>query len=285
MFEEAGIPTSEFSNTYGLMSLGGIPKPGWRAFQLLHLHAGTLRHAVTVTEHPPNPPMPPPPPIAPVCHTLNGLNLSANPSAVAHHQDSWATTAATAGACCALCQNTSLCAFWTWAGHHQRESPSEQPAPAEPAAEAAIESIAAPAPSCGSLGNLTNLTANPSVRSLGHHQPSWFIPTANAAACCATCQNTTDCAAWSFAAVGWERMPAKRCYLKLSDALRSPSLDGSMVSGTVRAPAPPPGPGPRPPPGPHPPGPPGPPGPPASDPKCWLKTNNFIHSPATDSSM
>ena len=75
VFEEAGIPPAEFTNTYGLMSLGGIPKPGWRAFQLLHQHAGASRHPVTVTEHTPDPPVPPPPPVPAVCHTIPGLNL------------------------------------------------------------------------------------------------------------------------------------------------------------------------------------------------------------------
>ncbi len=50
VFEEAGMPAEEFdkpSNTgWGLLSASGIPKPIYRAFQLLH-QAGTERHRVT----------------------------------------------------------------------------------------------------------------------------------------------------------------------------------------------------------------------------------------------
>ena len=296
-FPQAGIPTTEFSNTYGLMSFGGIPKPGWRAFQLLHQHAGTFRVPVAVTEHPPDPPTPPPVPVAPVCRYAPGINFSANPSAVPHHQDSWATTAATAGDCCDLCRNASNCAFWTWAGHQQQGAISssgssgaaagagdrqhmEQRTPLAAHANTALIDARASAASCGP-GNLSNLTANPSIGSMGHHQPSWFVLTGDAAECCGACVNATDCAAWSFSAVKWGKLPAKRCYLKRSDAVQSPSLDGSMVSGTLRPPAP----SPPKPPSPSPPSPSPSPPRPRGDPKCWLKLNNWTHSAATDSSM
>ena len=64
--EEGGLPTTEFTNQFGLKTLHGIPKPAWRAFQLAHEHAGELRLPLTVTEHrpppPPPAPVPPPPP-------------------------------------------------------------------------------------------------------------------------------------------------------------------------------------------------------------------------------
>jgi xylan 1,4-beta-xylosidase len=47
VFEEQEIPKTEFFNTethqphYGCMTLHGIKKPVWRAFELLHTHAGT----------------------------------------------------------------------------------------------------------------------------------------------------------------------------------------------------------------------------------------------------
>ena len=49
IFEENSLPRTEFHPVgasypqphYGLMSLHGVPKPGWRAFQFLHTHAGT----------------------------------------------------------------------------------------------------------------------------------------------------------------------------------------------------------------------------------------------------
>ena len=50
VFEEGGFPTSEFTNIYGLMTAHGIPKPGWRGFQLLN-EAGDTRVPVSVTAH------------------------------------------------------------------------------------------------------------------------------------------------------------------------------------------------------------------------------------------
>jgi hypothetical protein len=50
VFEEGGLPTTEFQDIYGLMTYHGIPKPGWRAFQLLHSHAGTHRVPTTVSK-------------------------------------------------------------------------------------------------------------------------------------------------------------------------------------------------------------------------------------------
>ena len=191
VFEEAGIPTSEFTNTYGLMSLGGIPKPGWRAFQLLHQHAGTLRHPVTVTEHAPDPPVPPPPPVPPVCVPIPGMNFSMNPSAVPHHQDSWATNADTAGDCCDLCRNYSDCAFWTWAGwpvgwHTPEQQLRQLTQVVEGSTDASMP--LQDLPGCGgAVGNSTNLTLNPSIQSLGHHQPQWYESTPTAGACCEAC--------------------------------------------------------------------------------------------------
>ena len=40
VFEEGGLPRVEFKNVYGLMTVHGVPKPAWRAFELLHQHAG-----------------------------------------------------------------------------------------------------------------------------------------------------------------------------------------------------------------------------------------------------
>ena len=48
VFEEGGLPLIEFKNIYGMMSIGGIPKPAWRAFQLLHEHAGDTRLPVII---------------------------------------------------------------------------------------------------------------------------------------------------------------------------------------------------------------------------------------------
>ena len=40
----------EFSDVYGLMTFHGVPKPGWRAFALLHSHAGALRLPTVVSQ-------------------------------------------------------------------------------------------------------------------------------------------------------------------------------------------------------------------------------------------
>merc|ERR1712232_1112262 len=40
VFEEGALPTKEIDGTFGLLSLHGVPKPGWTAFALLHKHAG-----------------------------------------------------------------------------------------------------------------------------------------------------------------------------------------------------------------------------------------------------
>ena len=32
VFEEGGLPREEFKDVYGLMSVRGLRKPGWRAF-------------------------------------------------------------------------------------------------------------------------------------------------------------------------------------------------------------------------------------------------------------
>ena len=33
VFEEGGLPDKELANTFGMITLRGIPKPAWRAFQ------------------------------------------------------------------------------------------------------------------------------------------------------------------------------------------------------------------------------------------------------------
>jgi len=48
VFEEGGFPRKEFSGTYGAMTVHGVPKPAWRAFELLHKHGGPLRLPVVV---------------------------------------------------------------------------------------------------------------------------------------------------------------------------------------------------------------------------------------------
>ena len=49
VFEEGGLPLIEFKDVYGMMSVRGIPKPAWRAFELLHSHAGDHRLHTTLS--------------------------------------------------------------------------------------------------------------------------------------------------------------------------------------------------------------------------------------------
>lgn len=49
IFEEGGLPKTEFSNIYGAMTFHGIPKPVWRAFELLHSHAGSRQVPAVVS--------------------------------------------------------------------------------------------------------------------------------------------------------------------------------------------------------------------------------------------
>ena len=49
VFEEGGMPRIEFKDVYGAMSVHGVPKPAWRAFQLLHTHAGDRRLPVAIS--------------------------------------------------------------------------------------------------------------------------------------------------------------------------------------------------------------------------------------------
>jgi xylan 1,4-beta-xylosidase len=69
IFEEDSIPDNEFRKMpygdagdsqphYGAMSLHGVPKPVWRAFQLLHAHAGTHLINTTAVTHGTSTPLP-----------------------------------------------------------------------------------------------------------------------------------------------------------------------------------------------------------------------------------
>ena len=52
VFEEGGLPRVEFKNVYGMMTMNGIPKPAWRAFEALHTFAGDLRLSTTLGAQP-----------------------------------------------------------------------------------------------------------------------------------------------------------------------------------------------------------------------------------------
>ncbi len=51
IFEEVSLPSAPYHGGFGLLNLYGIPKPTYRAFELLH-HLGQERLPVELTEHP-----------------------------------------------------------------------------------------------------------------------------------------------------------------------------------------------------------------------------------------
>lgn len=120
IFEE-GTPVdkhTEYMNIYGLMTVSGVPKPGWRAFQLLHEHGGDMRYPVVVKEESTTP--------------LLGRQLEGdhdkyiedassqctveNKTNMAGFDVGTAPGAKSAADCCAACLKASAsCSFWTWA--------------------------------------------------------------------------------------------------------------------------------------------------------------------------
>ena len=51
VLREQGLPQTEFSSAYGLQTISGVRKPGWRAFELLHQSGDTKVDLVTVAEN------------------------------------------------------------------------------------------------------------------------------------------------------------------------------------------------------------------------------------------
>ena len=93
VFEEGGLPREEFKNVYGAMSVGGIPKPAFRAFELLHAHAGDRRLPVAIEHHP----------------TVHPTVAQALPNVSASHPRHWAV-----GVPCNVSDDTQL--GWTFRG-------------------------------------------------------------------------------------------------------------------------------------------------------------------------
>lgn len=52
IFDEGGIPHAPFSNTYGLMSIHGIPKASFNAFRLLRKMTGTIQTVTNTLKYP-----------------------------------------------------------------------------------------------------------------------------------------------------------------------------------------------------------------------------------------
>ena len=97
---------TEYMNVYGLMTVSGIPKPGWRAFQLLHQYAGQTRVKATVTES--------------TIHSSESLdyeqlNCSVEPNTDMSGFDiGRAKSSKTIGECCDACRSNISCSFWTF---------------------------------------------------------------------------------------------------------------------------------------------------------------------------
>ena len=89
-------------NVYGLMTVGGIPKPGWRSFQLLHEHAGDRRYKTNVTEH---------------AGALASEQCVVDPqTAFKGFEVQRIRGCAGPEACCAACKSDKRCTFWTFDG-------------------------------------------------------------------------------------------------------------------------------------------------------------------------
>jgi len=93
IFEEAGFPTGNisFHGGFGLMAIYQIPKPTYRAFQLLH-ETGTERVKVTKPQ--------------PVCTQNQGIDY--------YGGDISQAPAADVGTCCNMCAANSQCKYYSW---------------------------------------------------------------------------------------------------------------------------------------------------------------------------
>ena len=96
---------TEFMNVYGLMTISGVPKPAWRAFQLLHHHAGYNRVKCTVTES--------------VLPSSLGTAPSQSKCSVEDKTDLAGfdleeLRAKNVERCCEACRADSKCVFWTF---------------------------------------------------------------------------------------------------------------------------------------------------------------------------
>jgi hypothetical protein len=101
---------------YGLMTVSGVPKPGWRAFQLLHEHAGSRRVPATVQESKPS--SPGSRPVSDANATAIGAAVRGVGCTVEEHTnlegfDIRTAAADDEAACCAACKAESRCSFWT----------------------------------------------------------------------------------------------------------------------------------------------------------------------------
>jgi len=146
IFEEefAIAEHTEYMNIYGLKTISGIAKPGWRAFQLLHEHAGDLRVVATVAEG------------GSAADVTGGGGCREEVATNLVGFELKATTAANLDACCAACKAEQDCIFWTY--FHASKSCSLKNSDAGRKADATAvsgSSVTPPLPS----GNYTRVAA------------------------------------------------------------------------------------------------------------------------------
>ena len=105
---------TEYMNVYGLMTKSGIPKPSWRAFQLLHELAGTTRLNTTVTAVDA---------VTAVRSAINAVQQDVLTSSDCTIEQNTimkgfdlevASNVYNITACCAACQHNSQCTFWSF---------------------------------------------------------------------------------------------------------------------------------------------------------------------------
>jgi xylan 1,4-beta-xylosidase len=244
VFEEGGLPTTEFQDIYGLMTYHGVRKPGWRAFELLHAHAGAMRLAANVTGDSTLVAV-----AATATATAAATAAAASASCPTDAQLFNATDFAghdllpesehlmlpTAADCCAACTNNTACGYWSYgapgdrlAGRcylKDRRAGFNGKGSHDRGMVSGTLPSRLPAPQCVTE-NATNMEG---------FDVGSAVAAADSGACCAACKADANyaCQFWSF--------KAGTCHFKSSDAGRT--ADDSFTSGSRQDPAPPPPPG------------------------------------------
>jgi xylan 1,4-beta-xylosidase len=95
---------TEYQNVYGLMTISGIPKPSWRAFQLLHQFAGNKRLPLQIIET-----------------NDNGREEQQQQSTCTERENTNmygfnvdSLSVQNISGCCNACQQNEHCNFWSW---------------------------------------------------------------------------------------------------------------------------------------------------------------------------
>ena len=244
VFEEGGLPKQEFQDIYGLMTYHGVRKPGWRAFQLLHEHAGKARLAVDVTGDYTR--IAPSSAAAAVASATCAADTQLfNATDFMGHDllpESEHLILPTSSDCCAACANNTACGYWSYgqpggrlAGRCYLKDKS-----------ASLNGKGSHDPFMVSGVDPSRLTQKCVTENATNMQgfDIGSISAADAGVCCAACKTNASCQFWSFKAscsAGSDGGCSGTCYFKSSDAGRT--ADADFTSGSREDPAPPPPPG------------------------------------------